>query len=98
MVKTAGVLLRTLLGRCLRVHRCAQQRSLREVSTSAGVAMGYLSEIERGIKEPSSEVLGAVCAALDLELGDLLRAGLVELHRAEMPAFERRYEGYALAA
>ncbi|GAB2909821.1 hypothetical protein GCM10027047_05010 [Rhodococcus aerolatus] len=73
------MLLRELTGRTLRAERRAQARSLRSVADDAGVSMGYLSEVERGVKEPSSEVLAAVCRALDLELADLLGGVLVQL-------------------
>jgi len=56
----------------LRSHREGQRRTLRDVSGSARVSLGYLSEIERGQKEASSELLSCICDALDLELADLL--------------------------
>lgn len=64
--------MRTALGRRLRSHRERQRRTLRDVSGSARVSLGYLSEIERGQKEASSELLSSICDALDLELADLL--------------------------
>jgi transcriptional regulator with XRE-family HTH domain len=64
--------LRTVIGATLRRRRQAQARTLREVADDAGVSLTYLSEVERGRKEPSSEVLEAVCAALGLILADLL--------------------------
>src|SRR4051812_23078818 len=67
------VLLRRLLGDVLRRHRLRQSRTLREVSASAQVSLGYLSEVERGRKEASSELLAAICAALDVSLADVLR-------------------------
>ncbi|MCL3861572.1 helix-turn-helix domain-containing protein [Actinotalea sp. K2] len=67
-------LLRSLLGAVLRHHRLAQGRTLREVAGRAQVSVAYLSEIERGRKEVSSEVLGAVCRSLDLRLVDLVAA------------------------
>jgi hypothetical protein len=57
------VLLRRVIGDALRARRQGQQRTLREVSTAANVSLGYLSEIERGHKEPSSELLAAICDA-----------------------------------
>ena len=66
-------LLRRMLGDALRQHRLRQHRTLREVSGQARVSLGYLSEVERGQKEASSELLAAICAALDLRLADLLR-------------------------
>lgn len=67
------ILLRRLLGDELRRTRQRQQRTLREVSSAARVSLGYLSEVERGQKEPSSELLAAICEALDVRLSDLLR-------------------------
>src|SRR5688500_10728658 len=66
-------LLRTQLGSTLRGHRLAQRRTLREVSGAARVSLGYLSEVERGQKEASSELLASICAALGVRLSDLLR-------------------------
>jgi transcriptional regulator with XRE-family HTH domain len=67
------VLLRRLVGDVLRRHRQRQSRTLRDVSAAARVSLGYLSEIERGRKEASSELLAAICAALDVSLADVLR-------------------------
>ena len=67
-----GVLLREALGAGLRQARTEQRRTLREISTAARVSLGYLSEVERGQKEASSELLAAICDALDIELADLL--------------------------
>jgi transcriptional regulator with XRE-family HTH domain len=67
------ILVRQVLGDQLRRRRQAQQRTLRDVSRDARVSLGYLSEVERGRKEPSSELLGSICAALDLPLSALLR-------------------------
>ena len=67
------VLLRRVLGDTLRARRLAQQRTLREVSTAAKVSLGYLSEVERGQKEASSELLASICDALGVRLSDLLR-------------------------
>lgn len=67
-----AVLLREALGERLRHVRTGQGRTLREVSTDARVSLGYLSEIERGQKEASSELLAAICDALDVEIADLL--------------------------
>ncbi|GAC70837.1 helix-turn-helix domain-containing protein [Gordonia soli] len=66
------VLLREALGDSLRRVRTDQGRTLREVSTDARVSLGYLSEVERGQKEASSELLAAICDALDVEIADLL--------------------------
>lgn len=67
------VLLRRVIGDALRARRQGQQRTLREVSSAANVSLGYLSEIERGQKEPSSELLAAICDALGAQLSELLR-------------------------
>ena len=67
------LLMRELLGESLRELRNADQRTLREVSSSARVSLGYLSEIERGQKEASSELLNAICGALDVPLSNVLR-------------------------
>lgn len=65
-------LLREAIGESLRHARIAQSRTLREVSTSARVSLGYLSEVERGRKEASSELLAAICQALELPLSQVL--------------------------
>lgn len=67
------VLLRQLLGDALRRLRLRQGRTLREVSASARVSLGYLSEVERGQKEASSELLAAICGALKTPLSQVLR-------------------------
>ena len=65
-------LLRTMIGDALRRARLEQGRTLADVARAAKVSMPYLSELERGRKEGSSEILAAICAALGLELADLL--------------------------
>jgi transcriptional regulator with XRE-family HTH domain len=65
-------LLRDALGAVLRAERSAQGRTLSDVAARARVSLPHLSEVERGRKEPSSEVLAAICGALDLDLADLL--------------------------
>jgi len=67
------ILLRRLLGDVLRERRRAQDRTLRQVSAAARVSLGYLSEVERGQKEASSELLGAICDALDVPMSEVLR-------------------------
>lgn len=62
---------REAVGRELRCERAAQERTLADVAGEAGVSIQYLSEVERGLKEPSSEILGAVGGALGLGLADL---------------------------
>ncbi|GAA2661947.1 MULTISPECIES: helix-turn-helix domain-containing protein [Actinosynnema] len=66
------VLLREAIGDRLRHARTTQRRTLREVSRTARVSLGYLSEVERGRKEASSELLAAICDALELPLSELL--------------------------
>ena len=73
------VALRTLLGDALRDARLRQHRTLREVSKAARVSLGYLSEVERGQKEASSELLAAICWALGIRLSDVLREVSEEL-------------------
>ncbi len=65
-------LLREVLGESLREQRMAQGRTLREVSSDASVSLGYLSEVERGQKEASSELLASICAALEVPLSVVL--------------------------
>jgi transcriptional regulator with XRE-family HTH domain len=67
-------LLRTVVGDVLRRTRLDQRRTLADVARSARISMQYLSEIERGRKEASSEILAALCAALRFDLSELLAA------------------------
>ena len=71
---TTSVLLRHELGEVLRAERDRQGRTLREVSTAAQVSLGYLSEVERGLKEASSELLSAICSALRVPMSVILGA------------------------
>lgn len=82
------VLVRRLLGDILRRQRQRQGRTLREVSALAQVSLGYLSEVERGQKEASSELLAAICAALDIPLSEILREMSEDLELHELA--ERR--------
>ena len=75
--------LRQVVGETLRALRLRQRRTLREVSSAARVSLGYLSEVERGQKEPSSELLAAICGALDVELSELFREVTDTLYREE---------------
>jgi hypothetical protein len=68
------IMMREILGAELRQRRLAQGRTLRDVSAAASVSLGYLSEVERGEKEASSELLLSICGALDLPLSQLLAA------------------------
>jgi transcriptional regulator with XRE-family HTH domain len=84
-----AALLREVIGDVLRRARTSQRRTLREVSDSARVSLGYLSEVERGRKEASSELLTAICGALDVPLSEVLTdAGqrLAREERAALPA------------
>lgn len=67
------VLFRRLLGAVLRDQRQRRGLTLREVSAEARVSLGYISEVERGQKEASSELLASLCQALDVPLSDVLR-------------------------
>ena len=77
------VLLRRVIGDALRARRQGQHRTLREVSTAANVSLGYLSEIERGQKEASSELLASICEALGAQLSEVLREASDTLSLAE---------------
>lgn len=77
------VLVRHLLGGVLRRQRIRQGRTLRQVSADARVSLGYISEIERGQKEASSELLAAICTALDVPLSTVLHEVSEELASAE---------------
>ncbi|WP_069817535.1 helix-turn-helix domain-containing protein [Streptomyces sp. TP-A0874] len=78
------ILLRRLLGDVLRRQRQRQGRTLREVSSSARVSLGYLSEVERGQKEASSELLSAICDALEVRMSEVMREVSDELSLAEL--------------
>ena len=60
------ILLRSHIGLVLRSSRVEQGRTLRDVAKSARISLGYLSEVERGQKEASSELLNSICSALDI--------------------------------
>jgi transcriptional regulator with XRE-family HTH domain len=76
------MLLRHAVGAALRRLRLDRELTLREVAAAARVSMPYLSEIERGRKEPSSEVLAGICAALGMTIVDLLDEARAELQGA----------------
>ncbi|RGC68244.1 Transcriptional regulator ClgR [Micromonospora sp. MW-13] len=76
-------LLRRVIGGVLRRIRTRQGRTLREVAEAAGVSLPYLSEVERGRKEASSEVLAAICRALGIRLSDLLEEARDDLRQVE---------------
>jgi transcriptional regulator with XRE-family HTH domain len=77
------LLLREVIGEVLRRARTSQGRTLREVSDSARVSLGYLSEVERGRKEASSELLGAICSALEVPLSRVLSDAGERMSRRE---------------
>ncbi|GAA1995214.1 hypothetical protein GCM10009838_69850 [Catenulispora subtropica] len=81
------ILVRRLLGDVLRGRRQRSGRTLRQLAATARVSPGYLSEVERGQKEPSSELLAAICDALEVKLSDVLLELSTELAAAE-PAAE----------
>ena len=83
------VLLRQVIGEELRRRRNEQARTLRDVSRDAQVSLGYLSELERGQKEASSELLAAVCSALDTPLSSLLAGVSTEVARREAMLADR---------
>jgi hypothetical protein len=83
--REAPPLLRRLVGDALRGYRTDQGRTLRDVAAAARVSVPYLSEVERGRKEASSEVLAAVCKGLDVRLSDLLEQVRRELLARETP-------------
>lgn len=83
---TRDVVLREVIGQVLREIRQDQNRTLREVSTQAQVSLGYLSEIERGQKEPSSELLGAICTALGIPLSLFLKDVTLRVYSLEQTA------------
>jgi transcriptional regulator with XRE-family HTH domain len=80
------VVFRRLLGDVLRTRRVEQGRSLRDLCAEASVSLGYMSEIERGHKEASSELLASICAALDAPLSEILSevADAVALEEARL--------------
>src|SRR5436305_4898209 len=80
------VLFRRLLGDVLRRHRQRQSRTLRDVAAAARISLGYLSEVERGRKEASSELLASLCEALGVSLADILSEVSADLGRLERGA------------
>lgn len=82
--------LRQVVGDTLRGLRLRQRRTLRQVSSDARVSLGYLSEVERGQKEASSELLAAIANALDVELSDLFAEVTSELRRHEKIEYTNR--------
>ena len=83
---SAEPLWRHVLGRRLRTLRERQGRTLTEVAERAGISPQYLSEIERGLKEPSSEMIAAIAGSLGTTLVDLTGAVTRELRSSDAPA------------
>ena len=73
------ILVREAVGLTLRAARTSQGRTLRDVARQARVSLGYLSEVERGQKEASSELLNAICVALGLSLSGVFSDVAAEL-------------------
>ena len=67
------ILIRQEIGDVLRDFRLQKGRTLRQVASKASVALGYLSEVERGQKEASSEILASVADALDTPISVIMR-------------------------
>ena len=86
------VLFRIELGDVLREDRQRQGRTLREVSSDARVSLGYLSEVERGQKEASSELLHSICAALNVPMSHVLRlvADRIDIAEGRTPPMMRK--------
>ena len=78
-------LLRTHIGAALRAARVKQGRTLRDVAKSARVSLGYLSEVERGQKEASSELLNSICTALEIHLSKILSDVTLQVAQVETP-------------
>ena len=79
-------LLRTHIGSTLRQARISQGRTLRDVAKAARVSLGYLSEVERGQKEASSELLNSICQALDLSLLTVIANVSIEIRTTQAPS------------
>ena len=90
-VRTEPVLFRRELGDVLRDYRLRQGRTLREVSSDARVSLGYLSEVERGQKEASSELLHSICRALNVPMSHVLRlvADRIDVAEGRIPPRKR---------
>jgi transcriptional regulator with XRE-family HTH domain len=85
------VILRQEIGDVLRSYRLRRGQTLRQVAARASVALGYLSEVERGQKEVSSEILASVADALEVPLAVLLREVSDRVAAVEGISFERSY-------
>lgn len=89
--------LRQVVGETLRGLRLRQRRTLRQVSSDARVSLGYLSEVERGQKEASSELLAAIAGALDVDLSELFGEVSVALAREEKRELATRVASISVA-
>lgn len=78
-----SLLMRESLGAVLRAERMRRGLTLRELSARARISLGYISELERGQKEASSELLAALCDALDVRLSEVLREVSLDLGSTE---------------
>ncbi|MFP7695957.1 helix-turn-helix domain-containing protein [Trueperella sp. LYQ143] len=92
LVRNETVLFRRELGDVLREYRQRQGRTLREVSSDARVSLGYLSEVERGQKEASSELLHSICGALNVPMSHVLRliADRIDMAEGRTPPMMRK--------
>ena len=80
--------LRNETGDVLRDARLTQGKTLRDISSGARVSLGYLSEVERGQKEASSELLASICVALDVPMSTVLREVSDRFETAELQTVE----------
>jgi transcriptional regulator with XRE-family HTH domain len=80
------ILLRSYIGQELRQVRLSKEMSLRDVAASACMSLGYVSEVERGLKEASSEILSAMCKALEVPVSTLLSEVSSKLELQELSA------------
>lgn len=83
------MMLRDVLGEVLRDIRTSQNMTLRDVQENSTVTIGYISEIERGRKEASSEVLASICSGLYVTLGTVMR---MVTERLEIRELDERKE------
>ena len=90
------IVLRRVVGDELRRRRQDQGRTLRDVSAAAAVSLGYLSEVERGQKEASSELLAAICGARDVPLSAVLSSVSTNMAEAETGGFDARVSAFVL--
>ncbi|MGH3412772.1 MAG: helix-turn-helix domain-containing protein [Marmoricola sp.] len=94
------VLLRESLGTVLRAERMRRGLTLRELSARARVSLGYISEVERGRKEASSELLSSLCEALEVPLSTVLRlvSNEVSVHETRVPDSAAELDGVVASA